>query len=116
MAYTQEQLDALGAVFDGLPVEVQALMGSQSTAATSAAISQIIAQRRQQSMSLTISGLITGAVSNWDGLDAAGEVADGATIYDALAAFTAAKTARNANEMLAHAVSFALASKKHLGV
>jgi hypothetical protein len=113
MAYTTEQLAILNAVYDALPDPVKALFNAASTQDTAAAITDIISQRRRQSMSDTVSALVSGSVSDWAALEAAAAVADSATLYPAMDAFQSALDAHNASTLVAHAVTIAFAAKKN---
>lgn len=114
MAFSEQQLAALNTVFEGLPQPVKDMFNAASTKDTTEAIAGIISKRRRESMSVAVSQIVSGgSVSDWQALETAAQVADSATISEALAEFSAAREDQDAPAMFAHAVTVALAAKKH---
>lgn len=116
MPVNNEQLLIIKNMLTGMSAENRQKLSTVSTKDLSSAVAGLITGERGQSMGQTIAALVTGSVSNWTALEAALSVADGATIYTAIAEFTAALEDHDEHAMISSAVAVALASKKHLGV
>ncbi len=91
-------------------------LAAESTNDIARGIVDLIKDQRGQTMTVAVAALITGSCANWNQLDALEDKADNAVLLDAIAAFDAAKKAKDGNALCAAAVGIALATKKHFGL
>lgn len=113
MALTTEQRAIIEAKFASFTEEERTVLGEASTQDLSEETAEIIAGARGQSFATVMASLVTGTISSFPNLAQAAAVADGATLYAALAAFKAAQAASDSNEALRSAVWVTLAALKH---
>lgn len=113
MPYTEQELGVLSAAVASLPQPVQDILNAKSTEDTAAAIAELVARARRQSMSQVMSSLITGEVASWENLKAAASVADSTTLTSALQAFWDALCDENTSNMLAYGFAALLAARRH---
>jgi hypothetical protein len=113
MAVNEQQETILAGMLSGLTNEQKQALASASTEDLAAAAARLITTSRGQSMGQVVASLVTGSVANWPALEAAADVADGATVYAALDAFNASMEANGAS-LIPDAVWVALALRKHL--
>jgi hypothetical protein len=116
MSATTQQVSVLRNMLTGLSNDNKQILRPLTARELAEAVIGLVNDDRKQLQNQAIGSLVTGAVSNWNALETAAAAADGATLYDALAEFTAALQARNANALVAQAVRVAVNAKKHLGV
>jgi hypothetical protein len=116
MAFTDQELASLNAVFDSLPAPVQAMLRTKSTGDTAAAIATVVGRRRGVGMSSALTALVSLTIADWTALKAAAELADGTSLGDSLRAARASFDGEDAAALGPQVMAVLAAAFKNFGV